>query len=302
MKQISADLGIALSTAYKWNALLRARNGAWIRGQPVTKAKRISGMTADHSRQHAISLSLEHPTLSLRKLQRLLEQEHRTKLSVGWLHGILSEVDLSTREQREAVLLARYEQEHSRAAPVLNRKQLRAIEKHDMFATLPFPRPTKKGDTFIHDIIRMRKDFPTGGGKLHLLIDTHDGEALSRFIGSATGLTAAAFLDEALKQSGITPRCIYTDHSVEFVAGKNRAIYQDVTRKHRIQLRHHASTNQRRNPVVQEIWTALRRFLLNEGLQACRDAKDNPDGLNSRIREFLDSKRLQNLSAPLLPR
>lgn len=295
-KTIATELGIALSTAYKWQKLWHARGDAWLAGTPATKAKRIPGKSAQTTRDLVIGTSLENPTMSVRQLTRLLKASHRTRFSVGYVHGVLASAGLSTADQREKRLNELFDEQETQTTSERNPLASPPSDPPDLFAALPFDQPDAPGRIFVHDVIRIRADSVLGGGVINLIVDAHDLRAFGRFARGLFIVKPGDFLDEVMRN--YTPRSdhgktIFTDHGYEFVEGSHRSRYLESARAHGVVVRHHAPKNNSFNPLIRQVWSALKQHLFKDQRDICAAQRKHPAVVSRLIQDFLDARHLQ---------
>jgi transposase len=297
-RKVMRTLDIAESTYYKWKACMKRQGKGWVNGKQNTRAKRVAGATAEATQEGICELSLEYPTMPLRTLAVLIDisTTPRLMISKSTVQSILKKRGLSTRSQRAAELRTRLLGKKS-----LSPAQRQLVEEFHPVVRWKDPIGRWAGEILTQDTVNMHHAGPVGRADISIIVDTFNGAAFAKFPdrGATTCLEvdcASESIGEHLRM-GRKVRTIYTDAGHEFGNLHRGHVYNKLLAEHKIAHRLADQQGTKRNPFVQVVWADLRKFLFGGGIHNPASYRGRLDELNPEIRDFLNNRYFESLSA-----
>lgn len=292
---IAEQLGIGLSTVYKWRRCWADDGEAWLAGNQRTKAKRLPGLTEDQSEQVIVELSLAHPKWGAARLARELTAQYNYVYSTGSVHAILASRGISTRMTRAQKLYERYAAKGGEGFYAFNEEQQELLSLISPFAAWPRGQAAIAGFRLVQQLVPIGKASPIGSSLLMVIVDAYDQRAFAKFNDSPSVNPEGEFLRVVLswyKTRGMEVREVVTNNGYQYSGSYYGKCYKDILEEFKVQHRFDTfrSGALHLNPLVKDVWRDLKNHLFKERRLDTIAARDNHAALNPIIQEFLDMK------------
>jgi len=292
---IAEELGIGLSTVYKWRRCWAGDGESWLAGKQRTKAKRLPGQSETQSEQVVVELSLENPKWGAARLARELTGRYSYFYSTGTVHSILARHGVSTRTARAQKLYEKYMGKRGDRVYVFNDAQQELLSLISPFAAWPRGQADTPGVRLVQQLVSIGRASPIGNALLMVIVDACDQRAFARFNDLASDNPEAEFLREVLgwyKNRGMAVKEVVTNHGYQYSDSPYGNSYKAVLNEFEVKPRLDTfqSGALRLNPLVKDVWSDLRNYLFKKRRHDAFAARDNHSALNQIIQEFLDKK------------
>jgi transposase len=286
--EILAELGIAQATYYKWKLLWTSRGVPWRDGVQVTNAKRMPGLSVEQTHEQIGELSLLKPKMGVKALAQYLAAEKGIHCAPTTIHSILQSRGISTRQDRAARLHQRY-----LANEPLSHEQRELVGTLDPFAKWPPGQERQPGRVLLQSVFRVHHTAPLNRTSLHIVVDANDQRSFAMFPTAddkTPEVTCLKLALESYKALGCNVEIVTTDNAHNFSGTGRGNRYDDYVKRQGIQHRYVLLTDNRKNPVISDVWKSLREYLYNDLKIMCIENRDKPCLLNTEIHKFLDAK------------
>lgn len=292
---IAEELGIGLSTVYKWRRCWAGDGESWLAGKQRTKAKRLPGHSETQSELVVVALSLENPKWGAARLARELTGRYNYFYSTGAVHSILARHGVSTRMARAQKLYEKYVGMRGDRVYAFNEEQRELLSLISPFAAWPRGQAGAPGFRLVQQLVSIGHASPIGNALLMVIVDAGDQRAFARFNDLACDSPEGEFLREVLgwyENRGMAVKEVVTNHGYQYLDSPYGSSYKAVLKE--FDVSHRLDTFQsgalRLNPLVKDVWSDLRNYLFKKRRLDALAARDSHSALNQIIQEFLDKR------------
>lgn len=268
--EVAQEIGVALSTVYKWNKQWKALGTAWLERQPP-----------EAYAEALIALSAKHPTWGAGKLASELKRTQGASISTGSAHSILQAYLMNTRAGRVFALKAY----HDEIDPVaFSNAQLEVLHKEHPYIDWPERTSTAPGRYLIHGYISLPATTPAGPDAISIILDEFDQRIHAGFYALTTHI--ASVIDRYMTEGRIV-HVVTTGRFHYFGTEYRKHDYPILLRDRGIDHRFHKTP--RPGQVLAPIscaWQRLKPYLFD----LCKNNKGDKAMLNHLLQEILDNK------------
>lgn len=292
---IAEELGISLSTVYKWRRCWMEDGDSWLSGKQRTKAKRLPGWSPAQSEQLVAALSLEHPKWGAARLAKELGARYNCSYSTGAVHATLAKHGISTRMARARKLYEHHMAKRGDGLYVFNEAQQELLSLISPFAAWSRGQADTAGFRLVQQRVPIGHASPIGNALLMVIVDAFDQRAFAKFNDRPSVNPEGEFLRVVLdwyKKRGMVVKEVVTNHGYQYSDSYYGNFYEAVLDEFGVKPRFDTfrSGALRLNPLVKDVWRDLQNYLFKERRFDAIAARDNHAALNPMIQEFLDKK------------
>lgn len=288
--EAARELGIALSTFYKWKKQWNAVQGGWIAAERTEAAQRKSDRS-DELQNRAVEVSLGNPTWGAKRISEWLNAQLGLQCSTGTVHAILKSNGISSREGRAIALYELY-----RSNKPLTRDQRAVLMQINPFAAWERGQASKAGEMLVQQNVPIPHSSPIGASQIMVIVDAFDQRAFAKFSDSQSGYGELEFLVQVVswyRSMGIDVSSVVTNNGYQYHKhsyGGWGDKYDAFLAKNRIshKLDTLSTGGNRLNPLIKDVWSNLRNHLFKTMRAQCVEARGAHWRLNPLVSEYLE--------------